>query len=123
MANVVKFPKSLKLGRGLSALDVEHIKAALPRRGILKMVLIVFWLLVRVPLFLVLYWLRGPVVLVCNLIWVPMLFAFLFAWYAFPEKPQMAWLFGITSFVTFVCMVAYDFVLMMLSPWEMIAHL
>jgi hypothetical protein len=54
---------------------------------------------------------------------VPLLFLWLFTWYAFPEKPQMVWTFAAASFIAFVVQWVYDFVLMALSPQDMIATL
>ena len=78
---------------------------------------------IRVSLFLVLYWLRAPVILLCSFISTPMLFAFLFSWYAFPEKKQMWIAFGVVSFVSFALIWLYDFVLMALSPQDMVKTL
>jgi hypothetical protein len=115
MATVVKFPKPPR--RELPELNVGRIEAA-PRRGSFERVLAIAWLMVRLPLFLLLYWLRLPVVLVCELVWIPTLLAFLFACYAFPDKTPMIWTLGTLSFAAFVVRVAYDFVLMALSPWD-----
>jgi hypothetical protein len=75
---------------------------------------------VRYLLFLIMYWLRGPVTLVCGMICFPMLLAWLFALYAFPDKTHMVWGFGVMSFSTFVLMWVYDLVLMALSPEDII---
>ena len=56
---------------------------------------------VRTLLFLVLLWLRLPIQLVCSVISVPMLFAFLFALYAFPQRHAMVWTLGTISFLSF----------------------
>ncbi|KWF77599.1 hypothetical protein WL93_26675 [Burkholderia diffusa] len=121
MATVLKFPKPPK--RELPKVDVERVKAAMPRRDTIKGVLAFVWMLVRLPLFLVMYWLRMPVVLLCSVIYFPLLLAFGFVWYAFPEKTHMLWGFGVTSFAAFVIMWVYDFVLMALSPQEMMRTL
>lgn len=89
----------------------------------LKQVLFWLWFAIRLPAFLVLYWLRGPIVLVCNLIFGPFLVAWLFAWYAFPDKPHMVWGFATISFVAFVAAWVYDFILMFLSPQDMMQNL
>lgn len=117
--NVVKFPKTKQ---SLPAFDLttDKIKAAMPKPSTIKGVFAWLWLAVRLPVFLVMYWLRLPVIFLCNLISVPMLLAWLFAWYAFPEKPQMVWSFATVSFVAFVIAWSYDFVLMAISPQDMI---
>lgn len=74
---------------------------------------------VRLMLFFVLFWLRFIVVPLCNLLSGVLLLALLFALYAFPDKTQMLWSFGIVSFVAFVVGYAYDYVLALLSPEEM----
>lgn len=83
------------------------------------------WLFValRTPVFLVLYWLRLPVVFLCNIVSIPMLFAWLFSLYAFPDKVAMIWGFGLMSFTAFVIAWTYDYVLMLLSPMDMIQSL
>jgi len=81
------------------------------------------WTIIRVPVFLLLYWLRMPVVLLCNLISIPSLFAFLFTWYAFPEHENMVWAFGAVSFITFVGGYFYDVLLMAVAPGEFVRAL
>lgn len=124
MSNIVKFQKSgksLPIAQGAQNVAGEK---AIPRTGpTLKTVLSWTWVVVRYPIFLVLYWLRMPVVLVCNLISIPALIAWLFAWYAFPEKPAMVWGFAVISLICFVIAWSYDFVLMLLSPQPMIKSL
>ena len=71
---------------------------------------------VRWTVFLVLYWLRLPVMLVSQLISVPALFAWLFSMYAFPEHHTMVVTFGVMSFSAFASMFLYDSLLMWLSP-------
>jgi hypothetical protein len=118
MSNIVKFPKTKQVAPPIRV-NAERIKATMPRGATVTTVLKWMWLIVRVPLFLVLYWLRMPVMLVCNFISVPLLFAWLFAWYAFPEKTVMVWGFATLSLAAFVVMWLYDIVLMLLSPQEM----
>lgn len=122
MDNVVKFPKAK---RALPAIDLsaDRIKAAMPKASSVKSVLAWLWLIVRLPVFLVLYWLRLPVIFLCNLVSIPMLIAWLFAWYAFPDKTAMVWGFGIISFCAFVIAWTYDFILMALSPQDMMRTL
>lgn len=125
MANVLKFPKKFKPPRvsRVMAADIERIKATAPARNTLLGVLAFAWMLVRIPLFLVLYWLRLPVMLVCNFVSIPALFAFLFSWYAFPDKTRMVVAFGVVSFAAFVVLWAYDYVLMRLSPQDLVKTL
>jgi len=120
MSNIIKFPTP----KGKQALptfdiEVEKIKKAMPRASAVKSVFAWLFLLVRLPLFLVMYWLRLPVIFLCNLVSIPMLMAWLFALYAFPEKSAMVWGFGIASFSAFFVSWAYDFILMAISPQDM----
>ena len=80
----------------------------------------VAFMVLRVPLFLVLYWLRLPVVLLCNFISVPTLFAFLFTLMAYRDKTHMLVAFGVVSLLSFVIAWAYDYVLALLSPQDTI---
>ena len=77
----------------------------------------------RFALFIVLYWLRLPIVGLCSIVSVLTLFATLFALYAFPDKTPMLWGFGVTSISTFFVAWCYDFVLMKLSPLPMVDSL
>ena len=124
MSNVVKFPKGK---RALPALDLDldatKIKAAMPKAATVKGVFAWLFLMVRLPLFLAMYWLRLPIIFLCNLVSIPMLLAWLFAWYAFPDKTAMVWGFGIVSFLAFVIAWTYDFILMAISPQEMMMTL
>jgi hypothetical protein len=122
MTKVVQFPKA-KQPVPQSDLSMDHNNADMPRGATVKTLLSWALLLVRLPLFLVLYWLRLPVMLVCNLISGPLLLAWLFAWYAFPEKTVMVWSFATMSFAAFAVMWLYDLVLMLLSPQELIRTL
>ena len=88
-----------------------------------KNALLFLWLVMRLPIFLVMYWLRLPVMFVCNLVSVPMLLAWLFSWYAFPDKTNMVWGFATMSFCAFFLGWVYDFVLMAIAPQDMIATL
>jgi len=81
------------------------------------------WLIVRFPLFLLMYWLRAPIILLCNLISTPMLFLWLFSLYAFPDQTTMVRAFAFASFAAFLLSWAYDFILAALSPEDMIRTL
>lgn len=125
MSNVLKFPKKFQGPpvERLKRIDLAGLKAAAPSRATLRGVLGFAWMLVRLPLFLVLYWLRLPVMLVCNFVSIPALAAFLFAWYAWPDKTRMVVAFGVVSFVAFVVLWTYDYVLMALSPQDLVKSL
>lgn len=88
----------------------------------LWLVVVFAWLILRLPLFLVMCWLRPPIALLCELISIPSLFAFLFCWYAFPI-PRMMWGIGILSFTSFALLWFYDFILMALAPYDMLRSL
>ena len=79
--------------------------------------------IVRLPVFVVLYFLRAPVMLLCSVLYLPLFLLALFAWYAFPEKPQMWGSFGVVSFVSFMLMYLYDLILGWLSPQELVRTL
>lgn len=120
MTNAFNFPTKIKKPRVSRVMraDIDRLHAALPPRQTLRGILAVAWLIVRIPLYLVLYWLRLPVMLVCNFVSIPALFAFLFAWYAFPEKTTMVVAFAVVSFGAFTILWVYDFVLMALAPHD-----
>ncbi|CAG1004614.1 hypothetical protein MTYP_03187 [Methylophilaceae bacterium] len=122
MKNVVKFPKAK---RPLPALDRDatKIKAAMPRASTVKSVLVWLWFVVRLPVFLLMYWLRLPIIFLCNIISFPMLLAWLFAWYAFPDKTAMVWGFATVSFLAFLIGWTYDFILMAISPQDIMRTL
>jgi hypothetical protein len=122
MGTVTKFPKAKRPALALD-LDTEKLKASMPKASTVKSVFAWLWFAVRMPVFLVLYWLRLPVLFVCGLVSFPMLLAWIFAWYAFPDKTEMVWGFAIVSFVAFAVSWVYDFVLMALSPQEMMRTL
>ena len=79
--------------------------------------------IVRLPVFVVLYFLRAPVMLLCSVLYLPLFLLALFAWYAFPEKPQMWGGLGVISLVSCVLMYVYDLVLSWLSPHELVRTL
>ena len=118
-------PRRLDLPRAPEAirLSLGRIKRGAVPRSMLIGLLVLAWMLVRIPLFLVLYWLRLPVMMVCNLVSIPTLFAFLFSWYAFPDKTRMIVAFATVSFTAFVVLWAYDYVLMRLSPQDLVKML
>lgn len=120
--NLIKFPRPKK-SLPIVDLDINKIKESMPKASTIKGVGAWLWMVVRLPLFFVLYWLRLPVVFLCNIISIPMLLAWLFAWYAFPDKTAMVWSFGIISFLAFLIGWTYDFILMALSPQEMMRNL
>ena len=78
---------------------------------------------VRWPVFLLMYWVRGPIVFLCGLISLPMLLLFLFSYFAFPERTWAVWGFGTVSFLAFSASYFYDFILRLIAPEQMIASL
>ena len=122
MDKVVACPKAR---RPLPAVefDTSKIKAAMPSGATVRGVLAWLWLVIRLPIFFLMYWLRLPVIFVCNLVSIPLLLACLFSWYAFPDKTAMHWGFGIVSLSAFIFAWAYDFVLMAISPQDMVKSL
>jgi hypothetical protein len=122
MNNVVDFPKT---DRSLPKADVAAVgdNTDVPKAELTDGFLRGLWLVVRLPVFLLMYWLRMPVMLVCNLVSIPMLLLWLFSLYAFPDKHAMVWGFGIISFLAFVIGWTYDFILMAISPQDMMKTL
>lgn len=116
MGNIVKFPgKRPAPAEAVKAAETAA-KLAAPKAVTVRAVAAWLLLLIRWPLFLVLYWLRTPVTLLCSVLSFPFLLAWLFALYAFPDKTAMVWGFAIVSFVSFVLGYAYDLVLLALAP-------
>jgi hypothetical protein len=113
---VVPFP--MRKGR-LPVNQEDALEVTLPRREAFLRGLGFVWMMLRLPLFLVMYWLRGLVILLCGAVSVPALLLWLFSLYAFPEKTYMTWGFGVISFGSFVLMWAYDYILTALSPQDM----
>jgi hypothetical protein len=97
-----------------------EMSTAKPKLAAVMSIFVRLLRIVRVPLFLVMYWLRGPIVGLCHLVSGLFLFCWLFSWYAFPEKPEMVWAFCIAGFVTFAVSWLYDFVLMAIAPHDII---
>lgn len=120
--NVVKlnFPRSKRSLPGLD-LNTDKTKRAIPKIPPLKGVFAWLWLVVRWPVFLVLYWLRMPILMACNLVSVPLLFCFIFGMFALPEYYRsMVWGVGCMSFAAFALHWAYDSLLMWISPSDII---
>ncbi len=120
--NVVKFPKS-KRSLPITDLSMDKIKESMPEASTIKKLIGWLWVVIRLPLFFILYWLRLPIIILCNFISIPMMFAWLFALYAFPDKSEMIFGFGIVSFSAFLIGWTYDFILMALSPQQMMRNL
>ncbi len=97
--------------------SVEPVRAR-PARSRLIKCMGMLWRMTRALVFLVLYWLRWPAVLVASLISGPTLVAFLFALWAFPEHHTMVVALGVTSFAAFALQWLYDGLLLWLSPNE-----
>lgn len=120
--NILKFPKVKRSLHALN-LDAHKIKAAMPKVTEVKTAFAWLWLIVRLPVFFIMYWLRLPVIFICNLVSIPMLLVWLFALYAFPDKHAMVYGFGIISFLAFLIAWTYDFILMAISPQDMMKSL
>lgn len=84
------------------------------------------WRLLRLPLFLVLYWLRQPIVGLCNLVFAPILLAFLagvvFIDAASAHRP-VVWAFGDLSFAACALARLYDSILMALASEDVVIGL
>lgn len=78
---------------------------------------------IRGVLFLILYWLRMPLHLLCNLLSVPFLFLFLFAYFFMLQRREVWMSFGVVSFGSFALMWGYDRLLIKLAPDDVMAVL
>lgn len=119
MSNIVRFPKRPEAPQ-TAELDADSIKAAVrPPRPSLPALLAWLWRLLRLPLFLVLYWLRLPIVAVCNLTSGPAFMAFLAGLFLIdagsPHRP-IVWFLGGVSFVAVSLGWLYDSLLLALAP-------
>jgi hypothetical protein len=132
VSKIIKFPnRSIDLSE-VENLAVERLDSTVAEacdRRILNGSL-TFWkvvkilaMVVRMPIFFALYFLRAPVMMLCSMLYLPLFLLALFAWYAFPEKSQMWGGFGIISLLSFVLMYVYDLVLSWLSPHELVRTL
>jgi hypothetical protein len=112
------FPKSRRSLPDLN-ISTDKIKAAMPKASTVKSIFTWLWLAVRFPLFLVLYWLRLPITMVCNLVSAPALLAFLAGFFFIsgdsPHRP-IVWIFGGMSFAAFTLGWFYDSLLLVLAP-------
>lgn len=118
MGKIVSFPKALSAPQAGDP-DAGRTRAVTLPRVSLAGVLAKLWAVVRLPLFLVLYWLRGPVLFVCNLVSVFGLLAFLVGLWISSKAPQyssMVWGVGGMSFAAFVFLLGYDSLLLRLAP-------
>ena len=123
MSNIVKFPNDKEPGQQPAEVEPERVRAPPTRHNQPSVVWARLWTIVRVPLFLVLYWLRAPVMLVCNMISFPLLLMWLFSWLVWPERTVMVWGFAAISFGAFVVIWLYDSLLMALSPDDVVRTL
>lgn len=119
MGNIVRFPKRPETPQ-TAELDADSIKAAvrLPRPS-LPALLAWLWRLLRLPLFLVLYWLRLPIVGLCNLVSVPAFLCFLAGFFLIPSGAPirgLVWFLGGVSLGAFVLAWLYDSLLLALAP-------
>lgn len=94
----------------------DDVQPGIKKKEAIKRVLIWLWRIARWPLFLVIYWLRMPILMICNLVSVPAMLAFLFGLYALPEYRAMVWGVGGISFFAFTLHFVYDYLLLWLSP-------
>lgn len=119
MGNVVRFPKRPE-GPQPAELDADSIRAAIrPPRPPLPGLLAWLWHLLRLPLFLVLYWLRLPIVGLCNLVSVPALLAFLAGLILLPSDEPLrglVWFVGGVGLSAFALAWFYDSLLLALAP-------
>lgn len=121
--NILKFPKSKRTAPALQV-DRERIKAAFPKAGsVMKKSFAWLWLIVRLPVFLAMYWLRTPIIFLLTRISAITLFCWLFSLYAFSEQHTMVRAFGFVSFGSFVLSYAYDFILAAIAPEDMMRTL
>ncbi|MET3135228.1 hypothetical protein AAKU55_005536 [Oxalobacteraceae bacterium GrIS 1.11] len=125
MGKIVKFPKGVTVAAAATDEPDRQGAAQRPRAGLLG-VLPRLLSLLRLPLFLVLYWLRFPVLMVCNFVSIPALLAFLAGLWLSHHAPQyrpMVWGVGGLSFAAFVLRWAYDSLLMWLAPADFVLAL
>lgn len=118
MSNVFNFPKAPKPQR--RALDMSRVK------GVLGAIFGRLSASLRFVVFLALYWLRGPVHFVCNLIAGPALLACLIGLYLAHSAPKyqgMVWGCGIASFAAFAARWGYDSMLLRLAPSDQALYL
>lgn len=132
MSKIIKFPNRLTDQNEAKEVDCRqfdrerseaHRRYALGGGLFLWNVAKVLLMVVRMPLFLMLYFLRAPVIVLCSMLYLPLFLLALFAWYGFPEKPQMWGSCGVISLVSFMLMYVYDLVLSWLSPHELVRTL
>lgn len=125
MGNIVKFPNGVAVPAAATD-EPDHQGAAQRQRAGFLGVLLRLLSLLRLPLFLVLYWLRFPVLMVCNFVFVPALLAFLAGLWLSHHVPQyraMVWGVGGLSFAAFVLRWAYDSLLIWLAPADFVLAL
>jgi len=123
MGQIVKFPggeesKGVRAAPFAIPVSRRRLKAGAIAIGALRGVLGAM----RLPVFLVLYWLRFPVAVVCKFVGGGGLLAAIIAYFVSP-MPKLLWGFSLISFAAFVFMWAYDLMLMHLSPQEMVQSL
>lgn len=123
MSNVFQFPKAASPPPEEVVQVQETVEVSAPQRETARGFLPLLWACVRVPLFLVLYWLRFPLALLCRFLAAPVMLIFLFTLWAFPDKTNMHIGLGVVSFIGFAGLWLYDWLLMALSPQEMMRTL
>jgi len=75
---------------------------------------------IRWFVYVLMMWLRAPIVLLCNVISGPFFFLWLFSWYAFPDKKPIVWGFCLLSLGSFSIMILYDTILLKIAPMNVI---
>ncbi|WP_157008257.1 hypothetical protein [Xenophilus azovorans] len=86
-------------------------------------VLVGIFSVVRFALFMVLLWLRMVVVPLCHALSGLMLMCLLFSLWAFSDKTEMLWGFGIVGLVALVIAWSYDGLLSLLSGEDILREL
>lgn len=74
---------------------------------------------IRLSVFMFMYWLRIPVVIISAFISLPLLMFWLSVCLAFPDKTVAIWSLGFVCLSVLACALFYDFALMKISPESM----
>lgn len=119
MSNVYKFPDAGREPPKLIPHNAEEEGSQ--KSNVALGILLGLLMFLRTILYLVMYWLRLPVLFLSNLVCGLGFFGALFGWMV--SKPDMLWLCGILSFTAFVIRWGYDFILAAISPEEVMRTL
>ncbi|MCC7684740.1 hypothetical protein [Janthinobacterium sp. FW305-128] len=87
-------------------------------KDIIKNVFLFIFKAMRLSLFLVMYWLRAPILMVGGYVSCFSLMALIISYIVHPVS-SMLWGFGLVSFFSFSLLWLYDYILIELSPNEM----